>query len=129
MFKTQRQYSIAHRVLGLGIPIFIMIFFSSASWAFPIAATCLCLGFILLFIKIRFQWRDYQAFKMLSSPAYGLDHYDVSGRVFFIDDLAIESFIYMAAEKGLKLQIHADNNKAKVNKTHLPCYRRGSDTF
>lgn len=129
MLKTQSQYSIAHRVLGLAVPIVIMILFSSQNWAFPVAATSLCLGFIIFILKFRFQWRDYQALKMLSSPAYGLESYEVSSRIFFIDNLALESFIHMAQEKGLKLEIHPHTNKAKVSKSHLPCYRRGSEKF
>ncbi|MAI08545.1 MAG: hypothetical protein CMF61_06260 [Magnetococcales bacterium] len=127
MFRTQSAYSMTHRTLGLAVPIVIMFFFKDMQWAFPIAATSFVIGLILLIIKIRFQWRDSQALDYLSNSAFGMDYYSVKNRQFFVDDLALEAYKRKAYECGLVLEINPSKSKAKVNKSHLAGYKRGTD--
>lgn len=127
MLRTQSAYSITHRILGLAVPILIMLFFKDMPWAFPIAATSFVIGLIILIMKIRFQWRDSQAFDYLSNSAFGMDSYSVENRQFFVDDLALEAYKRKAYECGLLLEIDTSKSKAKVNKSHLAGYKRGTD--
>tara|TARA_R110000868_G_scaffold262401_2_gene521013 strand:+ start:1841 stop:2248 length:408 start_codon:yes stop_codon:yes gene_type:complete len=130
-FQTYKQCTLAHRAIGIGIPLLsaglLVSGIINQSMFVTALALSIAVGLAILGYKLKCQFKDDRALTLLTLPYAELTEYHLKNREIFFDDITIEVYKKNAASNAIKLCISADRKSLTTNKKPQASYKKGTN--